>query len=535
MRRLYVKIWLAIISLSLVAAYIHPLTTSIWIILGPIFLLGLRDYTQKKRSVLRNWPILGHFRYLFEMIRPEIYQYFIESDNNGVPFNRENRSLVYARSKQQLSTVPFGTKVDIYQEGYEFVNHSLAPAHVSPEKLRVKIGGPNCKKPYNASLLNISAMSFGSLSPNAIKALNQGAFIGGFAHCTGEGSISNYHRMGGDLIWQIGTGYFGCRTTKGNFDTEKFSEKASDNAVKMIEIKLSQGAKPGHGGILPKEKITPEIKAIRGVSGKEDVISPPAHTAFKNPIELMMFIKQLRELSGGKPIGIKLCIGKRREFLSICKAMKYTNCFPDYIAIDGGEGGTGAAPLEFCDHIGSPLKESLIFVHNALKGFKLRDHIKIIASGKITSGFEILSYLAIGADLCYAARAFMLSLGCIQALKCHSNECPVGVATQNKELVGGLVADEKAKRVLNFHKETLTSTAEIMGAMGINNTEGLNPWHMMRRVDRQTIKHYGELYEFIDDGSLLEKPYPIEFKRAMELATHDSFYSKEATSPATSC
>ena len=528
MRRLYVKIWIAIIALSAVAIYFIPLTALVWVLLGPVFLLGAHDYTQKKRTILRNFPVLGRVRFIFEKIRPEIYQYFIESDQNGVPFSREHRSLVYARSKNQLSTIPFGTKIDIYEEGYEFVNHSISPQHISTSELTVQIGESTCRQPYKASLLNISAMSFGSLSPNAVIALNEGAKVGGFAHNTGEGSISQYHKRGGDLIWQIGTGYFGCRTEDGKFNPDLFKKKASLDSVKMIEIKLSQGAKPGHGGILPKEKITPEIAEIRGVSGKEDVNSPPAHSAFSTPEELMKFTASLRKLSGGKPVGIKLCIGKRREFLSLCKAMISTGEHPDFIAVDGGEGGTGAAPLEFCNHIGSPLKESLIFVNNTLTGFGIRSKIKVIASGKITTGFEVLSYLAIGADLCYSARAFMLSLGCIQALKCNSNECPVGVATQNPELVGGLVPEAKSIRVATYHNKTLASIAEILGTMGLKHPSDLRPWHIMRRIDRQTIKHYGELYEFIPKDSLLQKPYPPSFARAMALASSHSFDAVKA-------
>ena len=528
MRRIYVKAWAAIIGATVVLGWFFPPTLFLWVLLGPLFLLGLYDYFHPRKAILRNFPIAGHFRYIFEMIRPEIRQYFIESDRDGVPFNRERRSLVYQRAKLQLDTIPFGTKLDTYQEGYEWVNHSLTPHHLDAESLVTTIGGPDCKKPYKASILNISAMSYGSLAANAVTALNKGAAKGGFAHNTGEGGISSFHRQGGDLIWQIGTGYFGCRSKDGGFDRGLFKEKASLPEVKMIEVKLSQGAKPGHGGILPAGKVTPEIAAIRGVPMGQDVLSPPAHKTFDTPIGLMEWIQELREASGGKPIGFKLCVGKRREFISLCKAMIETGISPDFIAVDGGEGGTGAAPLEFSNHIGSPLKDSLIFVYNCLVGFNLKPKIKIMAGGKITSGFEIVSYLALGADLCTAARSFMLALGCIQALKCNSNECPVGVATQNTELTGGLVVKDKIDRVANYHKETIISAAEIMGAMGLTSHEDLRPWHLVRRLDHQTIHHYGELMEFLKPGDLLKDPLPASFARAISAASPKHFQSNLA-------
>ena len=525
MRRFYVKCNLIIIALTAFTIYLWPPFVWSLTILVPLFLVGLRDFTQERRAVLRNFPIIGHFRYFFEMIRPEIHQYFVESDKDGVPFNRERRSLVYQRSKRQVDTVPFGTKLDFYTEGYEWVNHSMAPREVALSSLRMRIGGKDCQKPYSCSLLNISAMSYGSLSKNAVMALNKGAREGDFAHNTGEGGISSYHLHGGDLIWQIGTGYFGCRDSRGDFDAEAFEKQASLDQIKMIELKISQGAKPGHGGILPASKLTKEIAAIRGVKMGEDVLSPSAHKTFSCPKTLLEFIAKLRRLSGGKPIGIKLCVGKRREFISLCKAMHELSLAPDYIAIDGGEGGTGAAPLEFCNHIGSPLKESLIFAHNALIGFNLRSQVKIIASGKVTSAFEVISYLAIGADICYAARAFMLSLGCIQALKCNTNECPVGVATQDRELVGGLTVKPKTKRVHQFHEETLASVAEMIGAMGLDAHEKLRPWHLMRRIDSHTIRHYGELYDYIEPGSLLLEDLPAGWQRAVLAASSGSFTS----------
>ena len=392
------------------------------------------------------------------------------------------------------------------------------------DEMRVSIGGPDCSKPYSASLLNISAMSYGALSQNAILALSQGANLGNFAHNTGEGGISPYHTGGGaDLIWQIGTGYFGCRTEDGGFSETLFEAKASLDSVKMIELKLSQGAKPGHGGILPAAKLTPEIAGIRHVSMGKDVNSPPGHRVFDTPIGLLEFIARLRELSGGKPVGFKLCVGKRREFLSVCKAMVKTGITPDFIAVDGGEGGTGAAPLEFSNHIGAPLVEGLIFVHNALIGYGVRDHVRVIASGKVTSGFALLKRLALGADACYSARGMMLALGCIQALKCNSNHCPVGVATTNPALMKGLVPEEKCDRVANFHKETIQSLSEMLGALGLSSPEELQPWHVLHRTTPTETKHYGELYDFLDPGELLTEPLPNDYRRACHAASPDTF------------
>ncbi len=495
-----------------------------WLLWGPIVLLGLYDYVQVRHAILRNFPVLGHFRYLFEFIRPEIYQYFVESDTEGVPFGRDERSLVYQRAKKVRDTVPFGTKEDLYEPGYEWINHSMAPVQHEPEDMRVLIGGPDCQQPYRASLLNISAMSYGSLSANAITALSSGAKMGGFAHNTGEGGVSPYHiEGGGDLIWQIGTGYFGCRTPDGGFDPDRYQETAATENIKMIELKLSQGAKPGHGGILPAAKVTPEIANIRGVPLGQDVNSPPGHKMFSTPIGLLKFIAQLRELSGGKPVGFKLCVGKRREFLAVCKAMVQTGITPDYIVVDGGEGGTGAAPLEFSNHIGAPLVEGLIFVHNALVGYGVRQHIRVIASGKVTTGFAMMKRLALGADACYSARGMMLALGCIQALKCNSNECPVGVATQKPQLTAGLVPSAKNTRVASFHAETIESLCEMLGAIGLDSPDDLQPWHVMHRISPTQTCHYGELYEFLDDGALLQEPLPKSYQRACNAATADSF------------
>jgi glutamate synthase domain-containing protein 2 len=493
------------------------------VLVAPITLLGIADMTQKKRAVLRNFPVIGHIRYFFEMIRPEMQQYFIESDIDGRPFNREDRSLVYQRAKGAPDSLPFGTQRDVYAIGYEWINHSMVPVRPREPSPRVMIGEGRCAKPYSASIFNISAMSFGSLSANAIEALNVGAREGNFAHNTGEGSISPHHLHGGDLIWQIGTGYFGCRTKNGGFDPEKFAECARQAAVKMIEIKISQGAKPGHGGILPAAKITPEIARIRDVPMGQDVISPSAHSEFSTPTELLDFVVRLRELSGGKPVGFKFCVGKRREFLAICKAMLETGNRPDFITVDGGEGGTGAAPFEFSNRLGCPLVDGLIFVHSALVGIGLRDQIKIIASGKIASGFGLTRMLALGADLCYAARSMMLSMGCIQARKCNSNECPVGIATQNPSLMSGLDPVLKARRVARYHAETIQAAGELMGAAGLVAPEELRPWHIMRRVSQLETRHYGEMADYLEPGALLESDLPASFAQAWNVASASTF------------
>jgi glutamate synthase domain-containing protein 2 len=499
-----------------------------WLLVGPLTLMGIQDMAQKRQAIRRNFPVLGRMRYLLETIRPEIYQYFIESDKDGVPFDREHRSLIYQRAKKERDTTPFGTKLDVYAPGYEWVNHSLMAHHIDPDELRVTIGGPDCKQPYSCSLLNISAMSFGSLSENAIRALSRGALLDKFAHNTGEGGLSPHHLAGGgDLIWQIGTGYFSCRDENGRFSPQIFAEKAKHPSVKMIEIKLSQGAKPGHGGILPAAKVTLEVSQIRGVPMGKDVLSPPTHREFSTPIGLLEFVKQLRDLSGGKPVGFKLCVGKRREFLAICKAMIQTGITPDFITVDGAEGGTGAAPLEFSNHIGAPLIESLIFVHNSLVGYALRSRIKILASGKVTSGFSMLKRLAIGADVCMSARAMMMAIGCIQALKCNTNHCPVGIATQDKSLMKGLDPTDKSVRAANFHRETIKSLAEMIGALGLNAASELRPWHVMHRVSSNETRHYGELYRFLKEGDLLQPELPPDFARACASASAETFVHHE--------
>lgn len=501
-----------------------PAHISLCVVLGIPILIGFKDAFQKRQAIKRNFPFIGNFRYLLEEIRPEIQQYFIENNIDGRPFSREKRSVVYQRAKGALDTVPFGTQADVYEAGHEWVNHSMQVKHVDPKSLRVTIGGVDCKRPYSASVFNISAMSFGSLSKNAILALNGGAKDGNFAHNTGEGSISDYHlEYGGDLIWQIGTGYFGCRNLEGDFCPENFKKKALLDNVKMIEIKISQGAKPGHGGILPKEKVTQEIARIRNVKIGEDVISPPNHKEFSSPRELLQFIKKLRDLSEGKPVGFKFCLGKRRDFIGICKAMKETGIRPDFITVDGGEGGTGAAPAEFANHIGTPGEDALVFVHNCLKGFSLRHDIKIICTGKISTGYEIIKSITLGADLTYSARSMMLAVGCIQALRCNTNNCPAGVATQDENLMAGLVVDDKRKRVYKFHEETIHSAAEILGAMGCATTSELRPWHIMARIGPRVTKSFNEIYDFVAEGSFMEGRVPEELQYSFDTASADKF------------
>lgn len=464
----------------------------------PLFLLGLYEMFQKEHTIMRNYPLLGRVRYVMEDLRPKIYQYFVESDTDGTPVNRITRSVVYQRAKKALSTTPFGTQLDVYAPGYEWVNHSMHPLNaneIEPSKLRVLVGEGRCSQPYSLSIFNVSAMSFGALSANAIESLNWGAKIGGFAHNTGEGSISKYHlKHGGDLIWQVGTGYFGCRASDGTFDPVQFEERSKYESVKMIEVKLSQGAKPGHGGILPAKKNTPEIAHARGVTPWSEVDSPPRHSAFDNAEGLLNFVAKLRELSGGKPVGIKLCFGMPEEFEHLCKEMVRTGLVPDFITIDGGEGGTGAAPLEFSNSIGTALRDGLVRATDMLKFFGLRDKLAVLASGKVMTGFDVIRAIALGADACYSARGMMLALGCIQALECNKNSCPTGVATQDKALMKGLVVEKKYTRVANFHYETVHAVAEILGSMGLKHTSQIKRAHIWRRVSITESRSYAELY-----------------------------------------
>jgi glutamate synthase domain-containing protein 2 len=492
----------------------------LWLLLlfTPLIILGYSDMVQKNHSIKRNFPVIGHLRYILEKLRPEIMQYFVETDTEGRPINRIFRSIVYQRAKKVNDTAPFGTQMDVYEAGYEWMNHSIYANEISKKdkEPRVMIGGSDCTKPYSASLLNISAMSYGSLSRNAILALNKGARLGGFAHNTGEGGISAYHlENGGDLIWQIGTGYFGCRNEKGYFDEEKFRKNASLDNIKMIELKISQGAKPGHGGILPASKNTPEIAAIRGVMPFTDVLSPPCHTAFSNPKELMQFIGKLRILSDGKPVGFKLCIGRKDEFIDICIAMINTGIKPDFITIDGGEGGTGAAPVEFSNSIGMPLRDGLSFAYDILSGYDLKKDIKLIAAGKIFTGFHMVKTMALGADLCNSARGMMLALGCIQALQCNTNKCPTGVATQDKSLMNGLDPENKAVRIYNYHKATINSFVELLAAAGISKPGELSRRHINRRVTMNQVMTYHDIYPGLRTGELLNQPLFPETQKSI--------------------
>ncbi len=515
-----------LIIICVISVLFYQLPAWLLILIIPPILLGIYDMLQKKHTVLRNFPLVGHIRWRMEDIRPMIQQYFIESDLDGSPINRVFRSVVYQRSKKQMDTVPYGTKFDVYRIGYEWISHSLAAKNLDEinQDLRIWIGGSDCKQPYHASLFNISAMSFGALSSHAVMALNGGAKLGHFAHNTGEGGISQYHlKYGGDLIWQIGTAYFGCRTENGEFDEQLYAEKSALAAVKMIEIKLSQGAKPGHGGVLPACKNTPEIAHIRGIEPYKQVNSPASHSAFSTPIELMLFIQKLRQLSKGKPVGFKLCIGQRSDFLALCKAMLETGIKPDFITIDGGEGGTGAAPLEYTNSIGMPLMDALAFVNDALIGFAIRKEIKIIASGKIFTGFHIIKRLSIGADLCNSARGMMLAMGCIQSLQCNTGHCPTGITTQHPGLIKGLDVNNKRQRVANFHHETVKSVAEIIAAAGLCRTEELSRKHVFRRISQTQTQHYQDIYKTIDTGSLLSEPFPAEFADDMNQANAEMF------------
>ncbi|MET0766648.1 MAG: FMN-binding glutamate synthase family protein [Aeromicrobium sp.] len=531
--------WLAVALLALVALVAALVAVIVspwwWIAAGPLLFLAavaVHDLVQIRHSVMRNYPIIGHLRFMLEEIRPEIQQYFVESATSGTPYDRETRDLVYDRAKGNKGEEPFGTERDVTAVGYEFVAHSLRARHADGTIPRVRLGGPACTQPYDMALLNVSAMSFGSLSGNAIEALNAGAAMGGFAHDTGEGSISPYHlKHGGDLIWEIASGYFGCRTPDGHFNPERFAERAALPSVKAISIKLSQGAKPGLGGLLPGAKVTQEIAETRGVEIGETIVSPPTHNAFDTPRELIQFIEQLRELSGGKPVGFKLCIGSRREFLAVCKAMVERGSYPDFIIVDGSEGGTGAGPVEFEDNVGMPLTEALMFVHNALVGSGVRDYVRIGASGKIATGADMVKRLCQGADFTMAARAMMFAIGCIQAQKCHTNHCPVGVATQDPARARALVVSDKSVRVRNFQALTVASAAQIVASMGLDSFADLTPRKLFRRVDPHVTKTYADLYTWLTPGQLLTDP-PQAWSRDWRLADPGDFRPLADDAPA---
>jgi glutamate synthase domain-containing protein 2 len=510
-------------SLITLAAISYLWPPVLWLlpIVAILTSIGIYDMVQTRHAIRRNFPLFGRGRWIMEEIRPFIRQYFVESDTDGTPINRMFRNIVYQRAKGALETVPFGTRVDTYRTGYEWIGHSISALDVTEidHDLRINVGGADCRQPYSASILNISAMSFGALSRNAILALNSGAKAGGFSHNTGEGGISPYHlENGGDLIWQIGTGYFGCRDEEGNFSPELFREKAAIESVKMIEIKLSQGAKPGHGGILPAEKNTPEIAEIRGVKPHMQVDSPARHKAFDSPLGLMRFVAQLRELSDGKPIGFKLSIGRKSEFIAICKAMLETDIRPDFITVDGGEGGTGAAPLEYSNSVGMPLREAVAFVSDCLTGFGLKQHIRVIASGKILSAFHLVKNMALGADMCNSARGMMMALGCVHSLLCNTNRCPSGVATQDARLASGLIVPDKSQRVTQFHARTVHAVAEIIASAAICHTSELNRSHIYRRISQQEIRRYDEIFPYLHADCLLQGDIPDSFKYIMQEA-----------------
>ena len=526
----YTPLWIAVL---LTVAFLwlgriwpdwHGVMTVLALVTAALFVLGIHDLFQTRHAILRNYPIAAHLRFLLEDFRPEIRQYFFEGDKDGAPFPRDKRAIVYQRAKKELDKRPFGTMLNVYEEQYEWLHHSLAPKPPAAlPDMRVTVGhGPAA---YSASLLNISAMSYGALSANAVRSLNKGAKTGGFFHDTGEGGISPYHReYAGDLVWELGSGYFGARNATGGFDADHFAKAAADPQIKMIEVKLSQGAKPGHGGVLPAAKVTAEISRIRGVPMGQDCNSPAHHAAFSTPTGLLEFIARMRDLSGGKPAGFKLCIGHPWEFMAICKAMIQTGITPDFIVVDGKEGGTGAAPLEFMDYVGMPLRDGLSFVHNALVGIGVRDKVRIGASGKITSAFDIARTLALGADWCNAARGFMFAVGCIQAQSCHTGECPTGVATQDPLRQRAIVVPDKAERVASFHRNTLHALAELVAAAGLSHPSDLKPHHFQRRASSDKVISLAEQYEQLAPGQLLAEPGSSpRFVEAWNHASPDSF------------
>jgi glutamate synthase domain-containing protein 2 len=528
--RRFVTITLAVAATLLTLAIMASTGTSsvvLWLCLAlsaGLSALGVYDLVQQRRAILRNYPIIGHLRFILEDIRPAIRQYFFETEKDGTPFSRDRRTIVYQRSKKARETRPFGTHYDVYSEGYEWVRHSIAPSALADADFRVNVGGPDCAKPYSASVFNISAMSFGSLGANAIRALNKGAAMGGFAHDTGEGGFSRYHaEFGGDIIWEIGSGYFGCRTPDGTFEPERFAAVAANPQITMIELKLNQGAKPGHGGVLPAAKVSAEIAAARGVPPGVDCVSPACHRTFSTPVGMLQFIAELRQLSGGKPTGFKLCVGHPWEFLAICKAMVETGITPEFIVVDGSEGGTGAAPMEFMDHLGMPLRDGLDFVHNALVGIEVRDHIRIGASGKIVTAFDIARAMALGADWCNAARGFMFAVGCLQSQSCHTDRCPTGVATQDPVRQRALVVPDKAQRVFNYHKQTTKALAEFVAAAGLSHPREFTVAHFSRRISAHEVVSFADLYPPLAPGALLAGTLDRRFKDAWELADPHCF------------
>jgi glutamate synthase domain-containing protein 2 len=500
-----------------------------WVIAAALLLafaaLGVYDLLQRRHSILRNYPLLGHFRFLFETIRPELQQYFIERNTDGRPYDRNTRTAIYERAKGIKDEQAFGTEREVNEPGYEWLLHSTCPVPPENDPPRVRIGGPDCTRPYEMALLNVSAMSFGALSGAALTALNRGAAKGGFAHDTGEGGLTEYHLQGGDVVWELGTGYFGARTADGGFDAAQFADKAAHHAVKCVSLKLSQGAKPGLGGVLPGAKVTAEIARARSVPQGEICISPPGHRVFGTPRELVRFIARMRELSGGKPAGFKLCVGSRHELLAICKAIVAEGTAPDFIIIDGSEGGTGAAPAEYEDHVGTPLTEGLMMVHNALVGTGLREQIKLGASGKIATGSDVVKRLAQGADYLNAARAMMMAVGCIQSQRCHTNQCPVGVATQDPQRVRGLDIPDKSERAYRYQRATVAEAQKLIGSMGLRHPADVNPHHLVRRVNHIESHSYADLYEWLEPQQLLDEA-PESWALDWGRADPDSFRAR---------
>ncbi|HEX7916634.1 FMN-binding glutamate synthase family protein [Rudaea sp.] len=522
---------LVLFALSLAMLWDGPIWRSTTAIFGVLSLVGVRDLLQTRHTLGRNFPITNHFRTFFEFFRPMMRQYVVEADTDEVPFSHAQRSLAYQRAKNVEDKRPFGSELNLYATQYEWINHSLAPKKIDSHDFRITIGGAQCAQPYSASVFNISAMSFGALSANAIRALNEGARLGGFYHDTGEGSMSRYHReMGGDICWEIGSGYFGCRNDDGSFSLDKFTENAVNPQVKLIEIKLSQGAKPGHGGVLPAAKVSAEIAEARGVPMGVDCVSPAAHSAFSTPLGLLQFVATLREKSGGKPTGFKLALGHPWEWFGIAKAMQESGILPDFIVVDGGEGGTGAAPLEFTDHVGVPLREALLLIHNTLVGLDLRDKISLGASGKVITAFDLARTLALGADWCNAARGFMFALGCIQSQNCHTDRCPTGVATQDPGRWKKLDVPNKATRVKNFHDNTLHALKELIAAAGLTHPGQLGPEHIIRRVSSTEVRSLAALYQYVEPGALLNGGVPAHavFQSFWKDARSDTFAAPRA-------
>lgn len=519
---------LGLTAVVLLAARHHPALYWALALVLPMLAIALIDLTQSEHSLRRNFPGTARFRWLFEWLRPFLRAYIVESDLDGRPFSHDERALVYARAKGDVDAHPFGTELDVYSGEYEWLAHSITPNPQAPRDMRVVVGSDQCARPYSASRLNISAMSFGSLGQNAIEALNLGAKIGGFYHDTGEGGMSPYHlKHGGDIVWEIGSGYFGCRDAQGRFDPALFRDRASHDCVRMTEIKLSQGAKPGHGGLLPGAKVTAEIAATRNVPQGEDCLSPPGHSAFSTPKELVEFAARMRDLSGGKPVGIKLCVGFPHELFAIVKAMVATGIWLDFIVIDGAEGGTGAAPQELSDRVGMPLREGLIIARNALVGTNLKGQIRLAASGKVASGAAVAMNAALGADWCNAARAFMFSLGCVQSMRCHTDTCPTGVATQSPARQRGLVVPDKAERVARFHESTLHALHDIVVAAGLNSPDDFRPGHLRQRINVAEMRQMDEIYPFVAPGELLGGTEHKTLRRWWDAADADSFRRRD--------